>query len=149
MRSVVLCAVMAAAGFAQSVGAQSPPLTEADALSRLSPESPRVRAIRSAIDVARANVLTTTRFPNPRVVWDRESVLGNTEHIVTFAQLLPVSGRRRFEKLAAESIVAAESGRADDAMRRARADLRLAYGDLAAAQARERALGASVERLRG
>jgi cobalt-zinc-cadmium efflux system outer membrane protein len=149
MRTLVLCAVVAAACIPRIAIAQTAPLTEADALNRLSADSPRVRAITAAIEVVRADVLAASRFPNPRVLWDRESVLGSTEHIVTVAQSIPVSGRRRFERLAAELLVSAESGRADDAMRRARADLRLAYGDLAAAQARERALVTSVGRLRG
>jgi hypothetical protein len=34
-------------------------LSEADALARLSTESPRVRAIRAAVDVARADALAT------------------------------------------------------------------------------------------
>ena len=121
MRTLVLCAVVAAACIPRISIAQTAPLTEADALNRLSADSPRVRAITAAIEVVRADVLAASRFPNPRVLWDRESVLGSTEHIVTVAQSIPVSGRRRFERLAAELLVSAESGRADDAMRRARA----------------------------
>jgi len=41
--------------------AQSLSLTEAEALARLSMESPRVRAIRSAVGLARADVLVAFR----------------------------------------------------------------------------------------
>ena len=45
MRTVVLCATLAAVILPFNAGAQSLPLTEAEALARLSPASPRVRAI--------------------------------------------------------------------------------------------------------
>jgi len=93
MRSVVLCATLSAVMLPPNAGAQSLPLTEADALSRLSPASPRVRAIRSGIDVARADVLAAGRWPNPRVTWDREAVAGVTEHMAMVSQTLPITGR--------------------------------------------------------
>ena len=54
MRSVVVCATLAAAFLPWRANAQSLSLTEADALSRVSIESPRVRAIRAGTDVVRA-----------------------------------------------------------------------------------------------
>ena len=54
MRAAVLFATLAALAAPSAVGAQSLPLTESEALARLSPASPRVRAIRSSIDVARS-----------------------------------------------------------------------------------------------
>ena len=60
MRSVVLCATLAAL-LPSRAGAQSLSLTEADVLARLSVESPRVRAIRAATDVVRAEALPTDR----------------------------------------------------------------------------------------
>ena len=53
---------------------------------------PRVRAMRAGIDIARADVLTAARWPNPRVTYDRESVAGVTEHIAMVAQPLPITG---------------------------------------------------------
>ena len=94
MRTVVLCATLAAIAVPSSARAQSLPLTESDALSRLSPDSPRVRAIRAAVDVARADVLAAGRWPNPRLTFDRESVAGVTERMWMIAQPLPISGRR-------------------------------------------------------
>lgn len=149
MRTVVLCATLAAMTVPSSVGAQSLPLTESDALSRLSPDSPRVRAIRAAVDVARADVLAAGRWPNPRLTFDRESVAGVTENMWMIAQPLPISGRRGLEQQAASALVDAASSRSDDALRRARVDLRLAFAQLVTAQIRERDLTAAHDRLHG
>ncbi|HUR33812.1 MAG TPA: TolC family protein [Vicinamibacterales bacterium] len=127
--------------------AQSVPLTEAEALARLSEESPRVRAQRAVVDVARADVLVAGRWPNPRVAFDRESVAGVTEDIVTVSQPLPVTGRRGLEVAAASTLVDAAERRADDGVRRIRADLRLAFAQLVAAQERERQLQRARGRL--
>jgi len=148
MRSVVLCATLAALILPSNAGAQSLPLTEAEALARFSPASPRVRAIRAGIDVARADVLAAGRWPNPRVTFDREAVAGVTENIMMVSQALPITGRRGLEVQAASALVDATSSRADEAMRRARADLRLAFAQLASAQIREGELTASRDRLR-
>lgn len=148
MRTVVLCATLLAAVVPSSAGAQSLSLTESEALARLSSNSPRIRAIRSAIEVARADALAAARWPNPRITFDRESVAGITEDITTVSQPLPVTGRRGLEVQAASALVDASSNRADEALRRARADLRLAFAQLVAAQVRERELGTARDRLR-
>jgi len=148
MRARVVCAALAAAVLPASAGAQTLLLTESQALARLSAESPRVQAVRAAVDVARADVLSAARWPNPRVTFNREAVAGVTENMVMVAQLLPVAGRRRFELSAASARVEAATSRADDAVRRFRADLRLAFTDLWAAQARERELARSRDQLR-
>jgi len=147
MRTAVLCAIVAMA-IPSHARAQSIPLTEAEALARLSPESPRVRAVRAAVDLARADVLAAGRWPNPRLTWDRESVAGVTENIFMVAQPLPITGRRGFEVQAASAMVDASTNRSDDAMRRARADLRLAFAQLIAAQTREEVLTSSRDHLR-
>ena len=139
----VAFAVIVACGTA---GAQTV-LSEADAIAKLSTDSPRVRAIRSGIELARADVLTASRWPNPRLYIGREAVAGVSETITTVLQPLPITGQRRFEMQAASALVDATSFRADDAMRRARADLRLAYADLVTAQTRERELTAARDRL--
>jgi cobalt-zinc-cadmium efflux system outer membrane protein len=148
MRIVVLCATLTAFIAPGNAGAQSLPLTESEALGRLSPESPRVRAIRAGIDVARADVLAAGRWPNPRVTVDRESVAGVTENMAMVSQALPITGRRGLEVRAASAMVDASTSRADDAMRRARADLRLAFAQLVSAQIREREFAAARGRLR-
>src|SRR6266511_3262739 len=105
MRTVVLCATLAALLLPSSAGAQSLPLTEAEAIARLSPNSPRVRAIRAGIDIARADVLAAARWPNPRLTVDRESVAGVTEYLAMVAQPLPITGRRGLEVQAASALV--------------------------------------------
>jgi outer membrane protein, heavy metal efflux system len=82
------------------------------------------------------------------VIWDRESVAGVTENLVMVSQPLPITGRRGFDIKAAVELASASSNRADDEVRRLRADLRLAFADLVAAQAREKALTATTTRLR-
>lgn len=149
MRTVVLCATLAAIVVPSSARAQSLPLTESDALLRLSPDSPRVRAIRTAVEVARADVLAAGRWPNPRLTFDRESVAGVKESMWMIAQPLPISGRRGLDQQAASALVDAASNRTDDAVRRARVDLRLTFAQLVAAQIRERDLTTARDRLQG
>jgi len=148
MRCVVRCAALAAALMPSLASAQSLSLSEAEVLARLSAESPRVRAIRAGIDIARAETLAAGRWPNPRFIEDRESVAGVTEYLTMVAQPLPITGRRGLEVQAATALADAATARSDDALRRARADLRLAYAQLVAAQNRERTLAASRDRLR-
>ena len=148
MRALVLCAVLAAAFLPSKAGAQSLPLTESEVLARLSPASPRVRAIRAGVDVARADVLMAGRWPNPRVTVDRESAAGVTEIMSMVSQPLPINGQRGLQIQAATALVDASASRADDEVRRARADLRLAFAQLVVAQRRERDLAAARDRLR-
>jgi cobalt-zinc-cadmium efflux system outer membrane protein len=147
MRTAVCCAALAVVLTPAGVGAQSLNLTEGEALARLSAESPRARAARAGVEIARADVLSVGRWPNPRLTYDRESVAGVTENIVMVAQPLPITGRRRFEVEAASALVGATSSRADEEIRRLRADLRLAFAELVAAQTRERRLTTARDRL--
>ncbi len=148
MRRTMLCAAVALALVPSSAGAQSLMLTESDALARLSTHSPRVRAIRSGVDLARVDVLAATRWPNPRVNVTRESVVGVTEYLALVSQPLPITGRRGLEEQGAAALVLASASRADDEVRRLQTDLRLAFADLVAAQTRERELTTTVDRLR-
>lgn len=122
-------------------------LPEAAALARLSADSPRARAIRAGVDVARAEISAAGRWPNPRLTVDRESVAGVSETLTTVLQPLPVTGRRELERSAASAVAGANASRADDDMRRVRADLRLAYAELGATQVRERELARSRTQL--
>ncbi len=149
MRRVVLYAALAVVLAPFAAVAQSITLTEADALARLSPTSPRVRVIRAGIELARADVLAASRWPDPRMTFDRESVAGVTENMTMVAQVLPITGRRGLDIQAASALVDASSNRVDEAVRRARADLRLALGQLVVAQVRERELIAARDRLQG
>ncbi len=64
------------------------------------------------------------------------------------AQPVPISGHRGLLVDAATALVEASSIRADDAIRRARADLRVAFAQLMTAQTRERELTGARDRLR-
>ncbi len=123
-------------------------ISERDALARLSAESPRVRAIRAAVEVVRADLLAARRWPNPRATFNRESVAGVTENMAMVTQALPVTGRRGLEVSAASARVAASQGRADEEIRQARAELRAAYADLVSAQVRETELARARDRVR-
>jgi cobalt-zinc-cadmium efflux system outer membrane protein len=69
------------------------------------------------------------------------------ETITTVLQPLPITGQRRFETASATALLGATTNRADEAVRRARADLRMAYADLVTAQTRERELTTVRDRL--
>jgi len=148
LRAQIVCAAFAAALLPAGADAQTLLLTEPQAVARLSAESPRVQAVRATIDVARAEALAAARWPNPRVTFNREAVAGVTENMFMVSQSVPLAGRRRFEMRAASALVEAASNRADDSVRRFRADLRLAFTDLWAAQARELELARSRDQLR-
>jgi cobalt-zinc-cadmium efflux system outer membrane protein len=120
-------------------------LSEADVLARLTADSPRARAIRAMADVARAEAIGAGRYPNPRLSVDREAVAGVSERLITVLQPLPITGRRDLERASAVAGADATARRADDGVRRLRADLRLAYAELASAQVRERELTRSRE----
>src|SRR5213083_2008405 len=67
---------------------------------------------------------------------------------LSMAQLLPINGQRSLQVRAASALADASASRADEEVRRARADLRLAFAQLAAAQIREQELTAARDRLR-
>src|SRR5262245_28395117 len=148
MRTRTWCVAGVVACFPSLVAAQTV-LSEADALARLSAESPRVRAIRAAIDVARAEALAPGRWPNPRVTFNREAVAGITENMFFVTQPLPITGRRGLDVDALSALVVATERRADEEIRQVRAAVRSAFADLVSAQAREAEIGASRDRLRG
>jgi outer membrane protein, heavy metal efflux system len=148
MRTRLWCVVAACVSMTAPAAAQTV-LTEADALARLSADSPRVRAIRAGVEVARADVLAAKRWPNPRMTFNRESVAGATEHIVTVTQSLPITGRRQLESSAASALAEASSRRADEDIRRARAELRQAYAALVSAQLREGEIAHVLDRVSG
>lgn len=147
MRTRMWCVALALLGSSGPATAQTV-LSEADALARLSADSPRVRAIRAGVEVARAGVLAAARWPNPRLAVSREAVAGVAEQLWTVTQSVPVSGRRRLDVSAANALVDASASRADEAVRQARAELRLAYAGLRSAQGREATLLGTHGRLR-
>ena len=147
MRTLLVCAVLATALLPARAGAQTVKLTESQALAQLGSETPRAVAARAAIDVARADILAAGRWPNPRFTFHRESVAGVAENMFMVAQPLPVTGRRGLDVRAATSRSEATAARAEDRLRRVRADVRLAFTDLWSAQEREQELTRTGERL--
>ena len=147
MRGAVLCAALAAL-VPSGAGAQSISLAERDAVARLSPDGARARAARAPVEIARADVAAAGRWPNPRMSVERQSVAGVTEYYTSISQPLPITGRRGFDVEAASALVAARTNRADDTVRRLRADLQLAFAELVSAQTRERDLTAARDKLR-
>lgn len=147
MRTFLVCAAFAVGGLPAGAGAQTIKMTEAEALAQLGTDAPRAVAARAAVDVARADVLSAARWPNPRVTFNREAAAGIAENMFMVAQPLPLTGRRGLEVHAASARVEASAARADVQVRRVRADLRLAFTGLWAAQERERELARSRDRL--
>ena len=127
--------------------AQTVLLTESEALAQLSSDNPRVRRLSSGVALARVEVEAAGRWPNPRAAFNREAVAGVVEQMVTVSQVLPVTGRRGFDVRAASARLDATSQRAAGELRRLRADLRLSFTELWLAQALERELTRSRDRL--
>lgn len=127
-------------------GAQTMTLTEAEALAQAAAH-PRAVAARAAADVVASEPLAARRWPNPRASVVREEAAGVAEHIVTVTQPLPITGRRSLDGRAADARAGAAASRADEAVWRLRADIRLAFADLVLAQTRERELAQMRERL--
>ena len=128
--------------------AQVKSLTEAEALARLSDDNPVVQAAKAGIAIARADIAAAGRWPNPRFTFNREAVAGVSENMFMVSQPLPISGRRGFAIDAATSRVAATTSRAEDRVRRLRADVRTAFAQLWSVQTRDRELQSQLEGLR-
>ncbi len=143
-----LCMVLWLPGLVVSAGAQQP-LTEGEALARVSLGSPRARAIRAQADLVRADALAARRFANPSVTASREAVSGTAERYLLFSQTLPITGRRALQIASAGQDVAAADLRVDDSTRRLRADARRAFVDLSIEEALERELEGALGALRG
>lgn len=122
-------------------------LSEAEALARFSANGVYARAARAGVEVARAEEHRAGQWPNPILSFGREVAAGVTETITSVAQPLPLTGRLGLERREAAALALAAEGRADDVVRRARADLRLAYAEVASAQGRETELARTRERL--
>lgn len=137
------CIAMFAVCFAHPVAAQQA-LTEVEVVSRVSLESPRARAIRAQVDLARADALAASRWPNPRATLSREAAAGVTEDYLLVSQALPFTGRRRLETESAGKDVRAAELRAEDLVRRLRVGARRAFVDLSVEEMRVRQLEESL-----
>ncbi len=146
-RLLPLCIAVCSASLSASALAQQP-LTESEAVARLSLESPRARALRAEVDLVRADALAAGRVPNPRLTVSRESVAGVSEGFLLVSQSLPITGHRGLRVDSAAQRVRASELRADDLLRRLRGDVRRAFVDLSAQEARERELDSASKSLR-
>ena len=115
-------------------GAVAEELTEAEALRRFSEDSPRARAARSRVPVVRAETSAWNLLPNPTVTGLRESVNRSSEGYFTVAQRIPLSGRRGLLRRAGDAAVDAAREQSEHLIFQLRADLRLAFYSLLAAQ---------------
>src|SRR4029077_6061663 len=106
MRTRTWCVAAALVCLPRLAAAQAV-LSEADALARLSAESPRVRAIKAAIEISRAEGLAAGRWPNPKVTFNREAVAGVIENMFLVTQPLPITGRHGLDVSAASKLVTA------------------------------------------
>jgi cobalt-zinc-cadmium efflux system outer membrane protein len=145
-RLLTLCVAVCSAGLSASAAAQAP-LTEAEAVARLSLESPRARVLRAEVDLARADALAAGRVPNPRLTVSREAAAGVTENFLLVSQSLPITGRRGMQIDSAAERVRASELRADDVQRRLRTDVRRAFVDLSVQEGRERELNSALQSL--
>ena len=132
-------AIVLAWGLVQPAAAQQV-LTEAEAVERVSLESPRARAIRAQVDVARADVSAAGLWPNPRATYSREAVAGATEQYVLFSQVIPITGRRGLASDSAGQALRAAELRAGDVHRRLRTAARRAFVALSVEETRVRQL---------
>jgi outer membrane protein, heavy metal efflux system len=122
-------------------------LTEAEAVTRLSLESPRARGARAEVDLVKAEAMAAGRFPNPSLTVSREAVAGSSEGYFLVSQSLPVWGRRGLQAEAAAEQVRAAEFRAAELHRRLRTDVRRAFVDLSIVEARERELEVNLAAL--
>jgi outer membrane protein, heavy metal efflux system len=148
MRVGLICVAIVAVFHPTRGDAQTMSLTEREVLDRLTAENPRVQAARAGADAVRSEMLAAGRWPNPSVSFAHEAAGGVSEAMLTVAQPLPLSGRRGLEVRAASARADAAGYRADERVRRLRADARLAFVDVWFAQERERELARGVERVR-
>jgi outer membrane protein, heavy metal efflux system len=148
MRAGVICVAIVAVLSPVRSGAQTLMLSEADVVKRLTPDNPLVQAARAGVELVRSEVLAAGRWPNPSVSFTHESAGGVSEGMFIVAQPMPLTGRRGLEVRSAVARADAASERAEDRVRRLRADVRLSFVEFQAATARERALTHGLERLR-
>jgi cobalt-zinc-cadmium efflux system outer membrane protein len=129
------------------VAAAQQVLTEAEAVARLSLESPRGRAARAEVDLVKAEAMAAGRFPNPSFTVSREAVAGTSEGYFLVSQSLPIWGRRGLQSDGAAERVRAAEFRAEDLQRLLRAAVRRAFVDLSTLESRERELQSAVAAL--
>lgn len=131
--------IFAAAGSAQT-------WTEAHVIELFSRQSPQALAARAQVAVTRAEARGRALYSNPSFSYSREGA-GFTEFFQA-EQTLPVSGRARILRQSVAPSVGAAEADAEALIWRLRAEVRLAFYQLLALQAREEVMKGIREDLR-
>ena len=139
-----------APSFAQDgAGARARVLTETEAVEALMASDPRIRALRARIDEVQAREAERVRWPNPGVVYTRESVGGTHDTFLVGRQELPITGRRgRLEEAGRLAVEAIESD-VRFVVAELQADVRHAFTMLLLAQEQEAVLQRGIAELQG
>jgi outer membrane protein TolC len=122
-------------------------LTEEQAIDRLLAQDPEVRALRTRVDEVRAAFVDRTRWPNPSVTFNRESVADTADTFYVGRQELPVSGRLALLRDAGQLAVQSTDAEVRFAIAQRIAALRHAFAALLLAQEQETALRQAVSEL--
>ena len=112
-------------------------MTEQDVLKQFMERSPQATALRARIPVTRAESHLQILAPNPAVTASREDVGGVKDQFLTAEQSLPISGRLGLLKRAGKEAVSAAEQQTKYDLLLLRAEVRLAFYELLAAQQRE------------
>ena len=112
-------------------------MTEQYVLKQFMERSPQATALRARIPVTRAESHLQILAPNPAVTASREDVGGVKDQFLTAEQSLPISGRLGLLKRAGKEAVSAAEQQTKYDLLLLRAEVRLAFYELLAAQQRE------------
>ncbi len=148
MKLRIALVVLTLVGAARPAAAQMVDLTEADALARLAPHAITLRQVAAGLPAADAARGAALPVPNPQLLFGRTPVLDSSERFFAVSELLPVTGTRFLDARAAARRADAARLRSDGLQRQARADLRLAFAALVAAQKRVEALELAATKMR-
>lgn len=119
--------------------------TESMVLDQFLKQSPYAREARARVAIARAEARARTLYPNPSLLYSRESA-GLTEFFQA-EQALPISGRLKLLREAGASAVLVTEADAAFSLWQARTSLRQAFFRLLASQTREAVYSASEKEI--
>ena len=123
------------------------PLTEAQALARMRAEHPYLQALRLGVREIEADARERSLLANPTVGYTREDTGLGVDDFLLVSQELPLRGRARLLREAAEQTATTAEARADASRLDFEARLRRAFTDLLLAQERSGVLEAGVAEL--
>jgi cobalt-zinc-cadmium efflux system outer membrane protein len=109
-------------------------LTERQALERFLAGSPEVRLLELERQLAVASARTEGLYPDGEIGFSRESAGGLSDTYLTFAHPLPITGRRKLLRQAADLSATADSLRLELSRQTLRVDVRQAFWEVLLAQ---------------